>query len=167
MTMIVPLTPDRAAAVEALLDAAFGPDRRGRTAYAVRGTALAIPALGFAAVDADGALVGSIQCWPVRFAADDGGAVPMVMVGPVAVMPGHQQGGVGRRLTDAALAAARAEGLDAAMMLIGDPGYYGRFFGFTAERTGGWRLPGPVEPHRLLARGAGVPAGSGTLGPAG
>ncbi len=62
----------------------------------------------------------------------------------------------------AALDAAPA---DAALMLIGDPEYYGRFFGFSADHTGEWRLPGPVERHRLLARGHGVPAGAGEIGP--
>ena len=52
-----------------------------------------------------------------------------------------------------------------ALMLIGDPEYYGRFFGFTAERTGGWRLPGPFEPRRLLALGSEVPGGSGAIEP--
>ena len=54
----------------------------------------------------------------------------------------------------------------AGMMLIGDPEYYGRFFGFTADRTGKWRLPGPVERRRLLARGPAVPDVAGALGPA-
>ncbi len=166
MTMIVPLTPDRAGAVEALLDAAFGPGRRTRTAYAVRGDAAPIPGLSFAALDDDLTLVGSIQCWPIVLATDAGDRVPLVMVGPVAVLPGLQQGGIGRRLTEAALAAADADGLGDAMMLIGDAEYYGRFFGFSADRTAAWRLPGPVERHRLLARGAAVPDAAGMLGPA-
>ena len=53
----------------------------------------------------------------------------------------------------------------APLMLIGDPEYYGRFFGFTAARTGAWRLPGPFEQRRLLARGDGVPDGAGEIGP--
>lgn len=164
MTDIVPLLPAHAAAVEDLLDRAFGPDRRGRTAYAVRGDGAALPALSFVALDG-GEVVGSIQCWPVALALDSGGRVPMVMVGPVAVAPGRQQGGLGRRLTGLALDAAAATGDDRALMLIGDPEYYGRFFGFTAERTGAWRLPGPVERHRLLARGGAVPDAAGLLGP--
>jgi predicted N-acetyltransferase YhbS len=88
--------------------------------------------------------------------------VAMVLVGPVAVTPERQQDGIGRRLMHAALAAA---GEDAALMLIGDPEYYARFFGFSAERTAGWRLPGPVERHRLLARGSNVPSGAGTIEP--
>ncbi len=111
-------------------------------------------------------MIGTVQCWPVTLTGDDGIAYPLVMVGPVAVDPERQRDGVGRMLMTHALRAAHVGGLDGAMMLIGDPEYYGRFFGFTAERTAGWRLPGPVERHRLLAKGEGVPAGAGTLGPA-
>lgn len=152
-------------AVEALLDRAFGADRRARTAYRVRGDSHAIAMLSFAALE-NGAPVGSIQCWPVRFTGDDGAVTAIVMVGPVAVAPERQRDGLGRRLVAATLAAAGARGLDGALMLIGDPEYYGRFFGFTAARTGKWRLPGPVERHRLLARGAQVPDRAGALGPA-
>lgn len=169
MARLVALDAVPAEAVEALLDRAFGRDRHARTAYRLRAGTRPIAALSFALVeegatgDATGALLGTIQCWPVRFIADDGGSAPLVMVGPVAVTPERQQGGLGRRLMAAALAAADARGLD--LMLIGDPEYYGRFFGFNAARTAGWRLPGPVERHRLLARGAGVPEGSGAIEP--
>lgn len=161
---LIPLDRIGSQAVEDLLDRAFGPDRRARTAYKVRGPVRAIPELSFAAV-ADGALVGTVQCWPVALRADDGRAHPLVMVGPVAVDPGRQRGGVGRLLVGRALEAADARG-ERALALIGDPEYYGRFFGFTAERTGRWRLPGPVERRRLLARGDRVPDAAGELGPA-
>ena len=164
MIELAPLRAIAPDAVEALLDRAFEPGRHARTAYRVRGDARAIPALSLAALDG-AALVGTIQCWPVAFRADAGGTAPVVMVGPVAVAPERQRDGIGRRLMTAALDAAAREGLDGALCLIGDPEYYGRFFGFTAERTGGWRLPGPVERRRLLARGPGVPGGSGELGP--
>jgi predicted N-acetyltransferase YhbS len=36
--------------------------------------------------------------------------------------------------------------------MVGDPDYYDRFFGFSAARTGGWTLPGPWDPARLLCR---------------
>jgi predicted N-acetyltransferase YhbS len=164
MITIVRLDSVAPTAVEALLDRAFEPGRHRRTAYIVRGDGNAIPTLSFAALD-DGTLVGSIQCWPVALVAADEIAHPLVMVGPVAVDPTHQMHGIGRLLMTAALDAAAAHRLDEAMMLIGDPEYYGRFFGFTAERTADWTLPGPVERHRLLARGTAVPAIAGTLGP--
>jgi predicted N-acetyltransferase YhbS len=159
---LVPIGTVNAAAVEDLLDRAFGPDRHARTAYKVRGTASAVPELSFAAIEG-AVLVGSIQCWPVSFLDDAGRRTDLVMVGPVAVYPARQGDGIGRALVARALAAA---GDEQPLLLIGDPEYYGRFFGFDAARTGSWRLPGPVERHRLLARGAGVPAGAGQLGPA-
>lgn len=164
MVQLVPLADVDPAAVEALLDRAFEPGRRARTAYRLRAGTEPIARLSFAAVEG-GALAGSIQCWPVRFVPGDGGrSVPVTLVGPVAVAPERQGTGTGGRLMRAALAAADAGGEGRAMALIGDPEYYGRF-GFTAARTGGWTLPGPWEARRLLARGAGVPAGAGVLGP--
>ncbi|MEG3164243.1 N-acetyltransferase [Sphingomonas sp. PB2P19] len=164
MIAIVRLDTVPQADVEALLDRAFDPGRHRRTAYIVRGNAHAIPTLSFAAVD-DGTLMGTIQCWPVALVTETGLTLALVMIGPVAVDPAHQAHGIGRLLMTAALDAAAAHGLDDAMMLIGDPEYYGRFFGFTAERTAHWALPGPVERHRLLARGPGVPDLPGMLGP--
>lgn len=154
-------------AVEALLDSAFGADRRTRTAYRIRTGTAPIPELSFAAIQDDGALAGSIQCWPVELDCGDGRVVPMIMVGPVAVDPRWQQSGIGRALMERMLEAVPGSGVAGAdaLMLIGDPEYYGRFFGFTAEHTGGWSLPGPFEARRLLARGPGVPDCAGMLGP--
>ena len=161
---IVPLHTAESNAVERLLDRAFGNGRRERTAYRIRKGAAAVPALSFAMVEAN-ELIGSIQCWPVALTNEDGRRHDLIMVGPVAVEPERQRDGIGRSLMAAALDAAAAERLDGALMLIGDPEYYGRFFGFTADRTGGWQVPGPVERRRLLARGEAVPDVAGLLGP--
>lgn len=165
MNKLVPLAQIDPQAVDALLDRAFGADRRGRTAYRIRLGTAPIPELSFAALHEDETLAGTIQCWPVALACDakepGTGSTPMVMVGPVAVEPHWQQEGIGRALMEKMLEAAG----DAPLMLIGDPEYYGRFFGFVADKTGGWRLPGPFEPRRLLARGNGVPDCAGALGP--
>ncbi|HTG38322.1 N-acetyltransferase [Sphingomonas sp.] len=160
---IARIAPDR---IESLLDAAFGTDRHGRTAYRLREGVTAICDLSLAAAIGD-ELLGSIQCWPVTLAADDGTRVPMVLVGPIAVSPAHQDVGIGRALTRAAIARAGHGDIAGgdALMLIGDPDYYGRFFGFTAERTGRWRLPGPFDAHRLLALGNGVPDKAGDVQP--
>jgi predicted N-acetyltransferase YhbS len=164
---LLPLDQIDPQAVESLLDRAFGTDRRARTAYRIRAGAGPVAELSFAAVRDDGTLAGTIQCWPVTLTCDDGGEVPITMVGPVAVEPQWQQEGIGRRLMEHMLAAVpgcRTPGCEA-LMLIGDPEYYERFFGFTAARTGRWRLPGPFERHRLLARGDQVPDCAGALGP--
>ena len=165
MVELVPIGIVPEVAVEQLLDRAFEPGRHARTAYRIRAGTGAIPELSFAAM-ADGVPAGTVQCWPVTLTGADGREWPLVMVGPVAVDPARQGGGLGKRLMQAALDAAAATGADRAMMLIGDPAYYGRF-GFTAEGTAEWIVPGPVERHRLLARGPAVPAMPGTLGPHG
>ena len=160
---IADIAPDL---VEQLLDRAFGADRHLRTAYQIRAGVAAIPELSFAAMES-GALVGTIQCWPIRFEGDDGNDVPMIQLGPVAVEPARQQGGIGRALTAHALDSAEAAGLAEAITLIGDPEYYGRF-GFSAEGTSGWTLPGPWAPRRLLLRNEAkveLPV-NGMLGPA-
>lgn len=162
---LVPLADAPAEAVEALLDAAFGADRHTRTAYRVREGMAPIPELSFAALE-NGTLVGSIQCWPVALACDAGGAVPMVMVGPVAVSPDRQNVGIGRALMWKAIRVAEDGGVPGgdALMLVGDPEYYAQF-GFDAAATGQWRLPGPFEARRLLARGGAVPDRAGMVGP--
>lgn len=160
----MPLTAIAPDAIEALLDSAFGTDRRGRTAYKIRAGTRFDRSLSFAACDGD-TLVGIIQCWPIALAIDSGSNAPLMMIGPVAVLPERQRDGIGRLLMNHMVAEAERTGQDRALMLIGDPEYYGRFFGFSTESTGQWRAPGPVEQHRLLARGPDVPAVAGMLGP--
>jgi predicted N-acetyltransferase YhbS len=158
MAELLALSSVSADDVENLLDAAFGADRHKRTAYLLRFGKCVIGHLSFAVAEQD-ALIGSIQCWDVAVNNS-----PLILVGPVAVSPQRQNQGIGHRLMQATLGAI--ERRDAPMVMIGDPEYYGRF-GFVADETGGWTLPGPWEPHRLLLRN---PAGiklpkSGVVGP--
>ena len=89
--------------------------------------------------------------WPVALTAPEGRAHPLIMVGPVAILPERQNQGFGR-----ALMAAQAGAIDPAaplpQVLIGDEPYYGKF-GFV-EAPRGWTCPGPWVPERLLVRGA-------------
>ena len=146
MPELIPLNEAAPEKVEQLLDDAFGSNRFGRTAYLLRKRSKPIVPLSFAIIE-NGEPVGSIQCWPVRV-----GDLPIVLVGPVAVTPSLQGKGIGHQLMHAMLEAAAKIG-EPVMVMIGDPEYYGRF-GFSAEQTGGWSLPGPWEPRRLLARNA-------------
>ena len=148
---IIPLDNVDPVLVEALLDRAFEPERHNRTAYKVRGDGDWLPALSFAALDAEDQLVGTIQCWPVALTDGSGRRHPMIMVGPVAVLPEHQGAGYGKALMVASLAALSPEA-PLPQVMIGDPEYYGRFWGFTNEHTAAWDLPGPFEQRRLLVR---------------
>lgn len=150
MASIIPLSAVEPALIENLLDAAFGPDRFGRTAYAIREGMDWLPGLSFAALDEEDYLVGSIQLWPVALTDPQGRAHPVLMVGPVAVMPGRQGEGFGKALIATALGAIDPQAA-LPQMLIGDLDYYGQW-GFSEEHTGGWRCPGPWDPARLLAR---------------
>lgn len=160
--MIVPASARHGAAIETLLDDVFGSDRHGRTAYRLREGVRAVDGLSFVALNADGALVGSIQLWPIELATANG-VQGLTLLGPVAVAKSLQGTGIGAALMETAIAAADAMGRSA-IVLIGDPEYYGRF-GFTAETTGDWAVPGPVERHRLLGRGLALST-AGTLRPA-
>jgi len=176
---LIPLEAVDPAMIEEVLDRAFGPDRHARTAYRIRAGMNWLPGLSLAALDENELLVGTIQCWPIGLQTKQG-QVPLVMVGPVAVVPERQGQGFGVGLMsamiaeDARLAASGGQSSSSAALgqtglpqvLIGDADYYGRW-GFSAALTGGWRCPGPYQQRRLLARGtalAAMPA-EGMLGP--
>lgn len=166
MTTVLPLETQAPDAIEQLLDAAFGPDRHGRTAYTIREGMHWLPQLSYATLDDAGVLVGTLQSWPVALHRPNGGSDPLIMVGPVAVLPAVQREGHGRTMMDRVVADARMLGTEP-LMMIGDPEYYGRFWGFAADATGEWGVPGPVERRRLLALsvdGRPVPR-TGLLGP--
>jgi predicted N-acetyltransferase YhbS len=163
---LIPLDSVDPALVDALLDRAFEPERRQRTAYKVREGTDWLPGLSFAALDGEEHLVGTIQCWPVALSDPAGKRHPLIMVGPVAVLPETQGAGIGQALMSASLGALDPRA-PLPQVMIGDPEYYGRFWGFSAEPTSGWKLPGPWERHRLLARCANpaVLPKEGMLGP--
>lgn len=148
--------------IDLLLDDRFGPARRKRTAYRLRDGMAAIPALSFVARDG-AALVGSVQCWPIALSTSAGALLPLTLLGPLVIAADHEGQGIG-----SALMARVLEAVDAAdmppMLLIGDEPYYGRF-GFSAARTGGFMLPGPVDRARLLLRGGEDLPAIGWLGP--
>ena len=130
------------AAREALLDACFGASRHTRTCQRLRDGRAPAEGLALSAVR-QGRLVGTVRLWHVS-----AGGVPALMLGPLAVEASSRQLGVGAALMDHALAAAKARG-HRAVILLGDAPYYARF-GFSGVRTGELSLPGPFERDRLL-----------------
>ena len=128
---------------EALLDASFGENRHGRTCQRLRDGRAPAAGLALAAMR-EGKLVGTVRLWHVS-----AGGRPALVLGPLAVDPACRELGIGAALMQQALAAARARG-HAAVILLGDAPYYARF-GFSAEKTGALSLPGPFERDRLLA----------------
>lgn len=161
LTAILPLTDFESVDIERLLDLAFGTDRHGRTAYRLRQGQSWIPAMSAGMRDMTGNLVGVIQSWPVSLRSPDGSMTPLVLVGPVAVAPDYQGAGLGKAMMQHVLDIGDRSAEYRCTMMIGDPEYYGRFFGYDAAPTQLWGIDGPVERHRLLARvpqGATLPA---------
>ena len=155
MPSLIPLANVPPEMVEQLLDCAFGTDRHARTAYRIREGVGWLEVLSFAALDDAEMLVGTIQVWPVALTDPEGRQHPLLMVGPVAVLPDHQHEGYGKALMLASLEAIAQSGASSPplpQVMIGDPEYYSRFFGFTAEHTVSWHCPGPNDPARLLVR---------------
>jgi putative acetyltransferase len=110
------------------------------------------------AVD-DGDVVGNVVFSDVAIDGRDG----WVGLGPVAVKPGLQRGGIGSTLIGSGLERMRAEGA-AGCVLVGDPGYYGRF-GFKA--VPGLGYPGVPDEYVLALPFAGAsPKGTIVFHPA-
>lgn len=139
-----PLSESDAASVAALHARVFGPGRFARSAYRVReGTGPVSPFCRGAF--AGSLLVAALRLTEVAIGGRDGA----LLLGPLAVDPGFANQGFGRRLIGEAIEVARAAGIRL-IVLVGDEPYYGRF-GFKAVPPGQIRLPGPVDPRRLLA----------------
>jgi predicted N-acetyltransferase YhbS len=130
------------AAREALLDACFGDNRHMRTCQRLRDGRAPAQGLALSAVR-QGKLVGTVRLWHVS-----AGGTPALMLGPLAVEASSRRFGVGAALMDHALAAAKARG-HRAVILLGDAPYYARF-GFSPAKTRELTLPGAFERDRLL-----------------
>jgi predicted N-acetyltransferase YhbS len=148
--------PPDAVAREALLDAAYGPVRLTKPSQRLR--AGRDPALAFVATER-GRVVGTVRLWPV--AAGSGG--PALLLGPLAVAPNCRRRGIGAALMRRAIRAARLAG-HAAVLLVGDAAYYGRF-GFTTAKTGALSIAGLSTADRLLALELASGALDGARGP--
>jgi predicted N-acetyltransferase YhbS len=130
---------------EALLDACFGENRHARTCQRLRDGRAPAEGLALSVVrqGRQGRLVGTVRLWHVS-----AGAKPALVLGPLAVDASCRDLGIGAALMTHALAAAKARG-HGAVILLGDAPYYVRF-GFSALKTGELSLPGPFERDRLL-----------------
>ncbi|MGL4543348.1 MAG: GNAT family N-acetyltransferase [Polymorphobacter sp.] len=97
-----------------------------------------------------GQVIASVQYWPVRLIDREGLSHGLTLLGPIGVLPSARGRGIGIGLMQHSIAIADRLGRNT-IVLIGDLEYYGRF-GFSADATQQWQLPGPVEHHRVLLR---------------
>lgn len=144
---LLPETPADDAAIERLIARTFGPGRYARSAFRLRENNPHRHDLSFTA-SIGTMLVGSVRLTPIRI-----GALPALLLGPLTVEPPFRSHGIGRRLVERALEAAKAalaeEGAARLVLLVGDEPYYGRM-GFQRVPRGQVSLPGPVDPARVL-----------------
>jgi predicted N-acetyltransferase YhbS len=135
--------PEHADAIERVLDRAFGPGRFAKTSERVRERGAHFePALSRVACDEHGHIVGVCRIWRCEAGA------PVFFLGPLAVDPAVQLAGLGLTLTRDAVNACRAIG-GGGVVLVGAERFF-RGLGFTLIPEGRVRLPGPVDPKRLL-----------------
>jgi predicted N-acetyltransferase YhbS len=139
---IRPERPGDTPLVEALNERAFGPGRFAKSAWRLREGVDPVAALSFVAEE-NGILCGSVRFWPIAI-----GETPALMLGPLAVAAALRGKGVGLALMEHGIAAARAAGYPA-MILVGDEPYYARV-GFSKLPPGRVAFPGPVDPARIL-----------------
>jgi predicted N-acetyltransferase YhbS len=141
----VTIRPESAAdvdAIERLHERTFGPGRYAKTAYRLRERGPHAPALSFTARIGT-LLVGSVRLTPIRV-----GEAPALLLGPLTVEPPFRARGIGLALIERALEEARARG-HKLVVLVGDAPYYARA-GFKPVPAGRIKMPGPVDPARLL-----------------
>ena len=139
---ILPETADDAEAVERLHERTFGPGRYARTAFRIREGRAHLLELSFTARIGT-LLVGSLRLTPIRI-----GETPALLLGPLTVEPPFRERGVGSALIKRALQDAGAKG-HKLVVLVGDEPFYGKI-GFKRIPKGQVKMPGPVDPARLL-----------------
>jgi predicted N-acetyltransferase YhbS len=139
---ILPETADDAEAVERLHERTFGPGRYARTAFRIREGRGHLLELSFTARIGT-LLVGSLRLTPIGI-----GETPALLLGPLTVEPPFRERGVGSALIKRALTDAGAKG-HKLVVLVGDEPFYGKI-GFKRIPKGQVKMPGPVDPARLL-----------------
>jgi predicted N-acetyltransferase YhbS len=139
---ILPESADDALAIERLHERTFGPGRFAKTAYRLREGHEHALDLSFTA------RIGTLLVGSVRLTRVCIGETPALLLGPLTIEPPFRAHGIGRALIERALAEAKARG-GRLVILVGDEPYYGRC-GFKRIPKGQVKMPGPVDPARLL-----------------
>jgi predicted N-acetyltransferase YhbS len=139
--LLIAENASHAAGIERVLDRAFGPGRFAKPSERVREFALHRPDLSrVAQVGAE--VIGVCRIYDIAI-----GERPALFLGPLAVDPEAQHGGLGHALVSATIEMCRTVDRDA-IVLMGAPSFFGTL-GFSQVPAGQVVMPLPVEARRL------------------
>ena len=129
------------AAIEILMDGAFGTARHSRSVWTLR---VLPPVANLSLVLRDGgAILASLRFWEVQL-----GSQIVLLLGPLAVKPGHDGKGYGVALVETTIKLIKKSKKYNFIVLVGDIDYYRRFnFKQISQPL---NLVGPVNPDRVL-----------------
>jgi predicted N-acetyltransferase YhbS len=139
---ILPEKADDAPAIDRLHERTFGPGRYARSAFRIREGRGHLLALSFTA-RIGSLLIGSVRLTPIAI-----GETPALLLGPLTVEPPFRTRGIGTALIERALKDAKTA-KHKLVVLVGDEPFYGKL-GFKSIPKGQAKMPGPVDPARLL-----------------
>jgi putative acetyltransferase len=159
MVTIRPEQPADIPAVRSVHEAAFPTATEADLVEKLRRNKKAVVSL-VAENKVDGRIVGHIVFSPVTF--DPPVDVVAFGLAPMAVLPGHEKHGVGRRLVQNGLAECHSQGA-CLVVVLGDPGYYGRFGFERASRHGLRNEFGVEDSFMVFMLDAGAHPPPGTL----
>jgi len=136
--------PSDSEIINSIISCAFETDAEANLVERLRRTADPFWSI---VAEVGGALVGHVLLTSVTLEdAPDG--MRLMGLAPLAVLPNHQKQGVGAALMEAAINKCRSEGV-AAIVLLGNPAYYGRF-GFVMSEGYGIKSIYDVPPEYFM-----------------
>ena len=139
--MLIAESAAHASGIERVLDRAFGPGRFAKPSERVREFAVHRPDLSrVALVGAD--VIGVCRIYDISI-----GETAALFLGPLAVDPESQHGGLGHALVSATIDLCRAANHEA-IVLMGAPSFFSKL-GFSQIPAGQVVMPMPVEARRL------------------
>ena len=141
MVKILEQTPADDAAIEVLMDGAFGKARHSRSVWLLR-PGPPVADLCLILCDSDATLA-SLRFWEVQLEQQ-----VVLLLGPLAVQPDLRGRGYGQLIVAEGLSRAAAIGKWPLVLVSGEPDYYPKF-GFVPAAPYQLVWPGFVEPERL------------------
>jgi putative acetyltransferase len=142
---IRPEQPSDLAAIRAVNIAAFGSPTEADLVDALRVNGRLTLSI---VAQRDGEVIGHIAFSPATIASPEG-EWAAIALGPLAVLPDHQNAGVGTALVGAGLEACRATG-GAVVFVLGHATYYPRFGFVPSKPRGVWWAARPDEVEHFM-----------------